>query len=137
MLAYGLISNELRIILIKAITRAEPTITLIIPAIAPNMNPKNTEIIIIAITANNRIPMYLPHPMFLIKPKISLNLNAAANSSLSTILHNAITFTKETNIAKMIATNNIIPPIALTEAPTDSFTVNINPRKKRIIGKME
>ena len=116
MLTYGLISKELRIILTKAITSAEPTITLIIPAIAPNINPKNTEIIIIAITVNNKIPMNLPHPKFLIKPNISLNLNAAESSSLSTILHNAITSTKEANIANMIAMSNTIPPIAFTEA---------------------
>ena len=137
MLTYGLISNELRIMLIKAITNAEPTIMLIIPAIAQNIKLKNKEMIIIAITVKSKIPMNLPHPKFLIKAKISLNLNAAASSSLSTILHNAITFTKETNIANMIAMSNTIAPIAFTEAPTDSFTVNINPRKKRIIGKMD
>ena len=79
--------------------------------------------IMITITVKSKIPMNLPHPKFFINPKISLNLNAAANSSLSTILHNAITFTKETNIANMIAMSNTIPPIAFTEAPTDSFTV--------------
>ena len=41
------------------------------------------------------------------------------------------------NIANAIAIMKMNPPIAFTELSTASFTVNINPRKKRITGKME
>ena len=103
----------------------------------PKINSKNTTRIITAITANNRIPNNLPHPRFLIKAKISLKLNAAFNSSFATILHIAMTSNMDTNIANTIATRSMIPPIAFTEGPTALLTVNINPRRNTIPGKME
>ena len=57
MLVYGLISKELKIKFTKANTNAEPNKILMPVAIAPKIKLKNTEIIIIAIIANNNIPM--------------------------------------------------------------------------------
>ena len=41
------------------------------------------------------------------------------------------------NIANTIAISNMTTPIILTEPLTDSFTVNINPRRNKIAGKIE
>ncbi len=57
---YGPISKESKIVLVKAITNAEPIKILKPAAIAPNIKSKNIEIIAITTPVNMRIPMNLP-----------------------------------------------------------------------------